>query len=325
MNLEVETGEYFVLIGPTGAGKSILLETIAGLYRPKKGFIEVDGIDITGKEPRRREIGIVYQDYMLFPHLTVIDNVRFGMKGDEQLLLDNLLDLLDISQILSRKPDNLSGGESQRVALARALVTRPKILLLDEPLSALDINTRESIISKLKEINESLGVTIIHITHERLEATSLADRVAVMNKGEILQVGRPEDVFRRPDSEFVANFVGCENLYKGRSVIDPDTGIADVEVGGVTITATTSKSDDVFITIRPEDILISIDQIETSGRNSYHGKITEVKDMGNITRIIVDVGILFSVVLTKRSFEDLFLGVGKGIYITFKASSVHVF
>ena len=262
---------------------------------------------------------------MLFPHLTVRDNVRFGLKEDQQLFFDNLVNLLDISHIMSRMPDTLSGGESQRVALARALVTRPRILLLDEPLSALDINTRENIICKLKDINKRLGVTIIHITHERLEATSLADRVAVMNKGEILQVGRPEEVFRKPDSEFVANFVGVENLYRGRSVIDPDTDIADIAVGGVTITATSSKSDDVFIAIRPEDILISVDRIETSGRNSYHGKIIEVKDMGGIAKIVVDVGILISAVLTKRSFEDLMLSVDKGVYVTFKASSVHVF
>jgi len=325
VNLEIEPGEYFVVLGPTGAGKSVFLETIAGLYQPKKGLIKIDGRDVTRAEPRKRGISIVYQDYMLFPHLTVRENIEFGLKENGASDLDEIVEFLDVRQILHRKPDTLSGGESQRVALARALVTKPGILLLDEPLSALDCNTREQIMYELRQINEKMGITIVHITHERSEAIALGDRVAVMNEGRILQVGIPEEVFRKPNSEFVANFVGVENLFRGESVIDQDTGVAIIKVNGIKIISTSCKPGNVFIAIRPEDILLSIDRIEASARNSYQGNITEVKDMGSIIKIVVDVGILFSTVITKWSFEDMMLRDDTQVYVTFKASSVHVF
>ena len=324
INLEIERGEYFVVLGPTGAGKSVLLETIAGLYQPRKGLIEINGRDVTRAEPRKRNISIVYQDYMLFPHLTVKENIKFGLK-EKSRDLDKIVEFLDIRRILHRKPDTLSGGESQRVALARALVTKPAVLLLDEPLAALDSNTRERIMCELRQINEKIGITIIHITHERSEAIALADKMAVMNGGGILQVGTPEQVFRKPNSEFIANFVGVENLFKGKSVIDTGTGIAYIDVNGIKIVSTSCKSGDVFISIRPEDILVSTERIETSARNSYRGAITEIIDRGAITKIIVDVCISFAVVITKRSFEDMALRDGMLVYITFKASAVHVF
>lgn len=324
VNLEIKRGEYFVVLGPTGAGKSVLLETIAGLYQAKKGLIYINRRDVTREEPRKRNISIVYQDYMLFPHLTVKENIEFGLKEKSQDL-DKIVEFLDILRILHRRPDTLSGGESQRVALARALVIKPAVLLLDEPLAALDSNTRERIMSELRQINEKMGITIIHITHERSEAIALADRIAVMNGGGILQVGTPEQVFRKPNSEFIANFVGVENLFKGKSVIDTGTGIAYIDVNGILIVSTSCKSGDVFISIRPEDILVSTKRIETSARNSYRGAITEIIDRGAITKIIVDVGISFAVVITKRSFDDLALREGMLVYITFKASAVHVF
>ncbi|KAF5433739.1 molybdate/tungstate transport system ATP-binding protein [Candidatus Methanophagaceae archaeon] len=169
-----------------------------------------------------------------------------------------------------------------------------------------------------------MGITIIHITHERSEAIALADRIAVMNAGQILQVGTPESVFRKPYSEFVANFVGVENLFKGKSVNDTGTGIAYIDVNGILIVSTSCKSGDVFISIRPEDILVATERIETSARNTYRGEITEIIDWGAIMRIVVDVGISFMVVITKRSFEDLALRDGMLVYITFKASAVHV-
>jgi molybdopterin-binding protein len=325
VNLEIKRGEYFVVLGPTGAGKSVLLETIAGLYQPQKGVIEINGRDVTRAEPRKRNLSIVYQDYMLFPHLTVRENIEFGLKEKGASDLDGLVEFLDIPHILHRRPDTLSGGESQRVALARALVTKPAVLLLDEPLAALDSNTREKIMRKLRQINREMGITIVHITHEHFEAIALGDRMAVMNGGGILQVGRPEEVFRKPESEFVANFVGVENLFRGTAVLDPDTGIADIEVDGVKLVSAGGKSGDVFVSIRPEDILISLERIETSARNSYRGVITEILDRSAIVKIAVDVGIPFHVIITKRSFEDMNLKKGEEVYITFKAAAVHVF
>jgi molybdopterin-binding protein len=324
INLKIERGEYFVVLGPTGVGKSVLLETIAGLYQPKKGMIKIKGSDVTRAEPRMRKISIVYQDYMLFPHLTVKENIEFGLK-EKSPDLDKILEFLNIRRILHRKTDTLSGGESQRVALARALVTKPAVLLLDEPLAALDINTREKIMRELRQINEEMGITVIHITHEHSEAIVLADRIAVMNGGKILQVGTPEQVFRKPNSEFIANFVGVENLFKGESVIDPDTGIANIDVNGINIVSTSGKSGNVFVSIRPEDILVSIEKIETSARNLYRGEIREIIDRGAIVKIVVDVGIPFVVVITKRSFEDMGLSECMSVYITFKVLAVHAF
>ena len=268
INLEIERGEYFVVLGPTGAGKSVLLETIAGLYQPKKGLIEINGRDVTRAEPRKRNISIVYQDYMLFPHLTVKENIKFGLKEKSQDL-DKIVEFLDIRRILHRKPDTLSGGESQRVALARALVTKPAVLLLDEPLAALDSNTRERIMSELRQINEKMGITIIHITHERSEAIALADKMAVMNGGGILQVGTPEQVFRKPNSEFIANFVGVENLFKGESVIDRDTGVANIDVNGIKIVSTSCKSGDVFMNSVPQPLLLSSQLKSRGGQLRY--------------------------------------------------------
>ncbi|MFV9676709.1 MAG: ATP-binding cassette domain-containing protein [Methanosarcinales archaeon] len=173
VNLEIKRGEYFVVLGPTGSGKSVLLETIAGLYQAKKGLIYINGQDVTRAEPRKRNISIVYQDYMLFPHLTVKENIRFGLKEKDSSDFAAIVDFLDILPILHRRPDTLSGGESQRVALARALVTKPVVLLLDEPLAALDISTKEKIMRELRQINKKMGITIIHITHERSEAIAL--------------------------------------------------------------------------------------------------------------------------------------------------------
>jgi molybdopterin-binding protein len=202
----------------------------------------------------------------------------------------------------------------QRVALARALVIKPAVLLLDELLAALDSNTRERIMSELQQINKKMGIKIIYITHERSEAIVLADRMAVMNGGGILQVGTPEEVFRKPKSEFIANFVGVENLFKGESIVDPDTGIANIEVKGVKIVSTSCKSGNAFVSVRSEDILVSRKEVDTSARNSYRGEIAGIIDRGAIVKMVVDVGIPFVVVITKKSFEDINLEIGKEVH-----------
>lgn len=335
IDLEVKEGEYFVIIGPTGAGKSILLETMVGFHFPVHGSIELDGKNITREEPRKREIGIVFQDYMLFPHLSVKKNIEFGLKKKKSSCLDDITKLtkfLEIDHILERMPDTLSGGESQRVALARALINNPKVLLLDEPLSALDLNTRDRIIKMLGRIKDERKTTIIHVTHDQFEAVSLADRIAVMNKGRILQIGAPDQVFRRPNSEFVANFVGVENLFNGTAEIDPLTELSVIKIktnrepeGYLTVLSTMKRTGNVRLSIRPEDILISVTRIETSARNIYKGRIASITDQGIITKVVVDVGIPFATIITKRSFEDLALKEDMSVYITFKATAVHIF
>jgi len=270
VTLHIHEGEYFIILGPTGAGKTILIETIAGIYQPDCGRIFLNGMDVTDTLPKDRSIGMVYQDYMLFPHLTVEKNIGFGLRHKK---ITEIADLLGVLHLLNRYPGTLSGGEQQRIAIARAVVTEPKVLLLDEPLSALDTRTTGRLREELGRIHSITGTTTIHVTHSFEEAFSLSDRIAVMGNGQIIQVGAPDDVFRKPNSEFIADFVGVENLFRGKSVVH-DT-ISEVHADGICILSSTLKSGDVSISIRPEDILISKKEIDSSARNSFSGEIME--------------------------------------------------
>ena len=218
VSLEVRQGEYAVLLGPTGTGKTVLLETIAGIHRPDQGMIFLNDRDATSLPTEARHLGVVYQDYALFPHLTVYGNIAFGLRLKDEVgtgvrhAVEKMARFLEIAHLLNRRPKHLSGGERQRVALARALVLEPHILLLDEPLSALDRFTRDRLKRELKRIHEEIGVAILHITHDLSEAFFLADRLLVMKEGAILQEGRPEEVLKRPENRFVAELLGIENF-----------------------------------------------------------------------------------------------------------------
>jgi len=221
ISLHVKHGEYMVLLGPTGTGKTVLLETIAGMHHIESGNIFIHGRDATRLPPEKRNLGVVYQDYALFPHLTVRKNIAFGLqlrgepRGRIAEAVREVADFLDIGSILGRRPTNLSGGERQRAALARALVLKPYVLLLDEPLSALDRSSRDRLRRELKRIHREIGVTIFHITHDLTEAFFLADHLAVMKDGSILQQDSPENVLKRPLNRVVAELLGIENLISG--------------------------------------------------------------------------------------------------------------
>ena len=218
ISLHIEAGSYLALLGPTGTGKTVLLETIAGMYAPDSGRISIMGRDVTRLAPEKRRLGIVYQDYALFPHLDVFQNIAFGLRlqgkprREIRKSVEEMADFLEIGALLKRRPIRLSGGERQRVALARALVMKPYVLLLDEPLSALDGTSRRRLQKELKRIHTELGVTIIHITHDVSEALLLADRLAVMKEGRLLQEGAPEEVCGRPKNRSVAELMRIENL-----------------------------------------------------------------------------------------------------------------
>jgi len=218
VSLEVRQGEYAVLLGPTGTGKTVLLETIAGIHMPEQGRIFLNDRDATPLAPEYRNLGVVYQDYALFPHLTVFGNIAFGLRLKDEVgngvryAVEKMARFLEITHLLNRRSRHLSGGERQRVALARALVLKPHMLLLDEPLSALDRSTRDRLRRELKRIHEEIGVAILHITHDLSEAFFLADRLLVMKQGAILQEGRPEEVLKRPENRFVAELLGIENF-----------------------------------------------------------------------------------------------------------------
>jgi len=330
VTLEINENEYFVFLGPSGSGKTMLLELIAGMWAPDSGKIYINNEDVTYLPPEKRGVGFVYQNYMLFPHKTVFENIAFGLnlrKVDKKEIVQKvgeIMDLFGISQLAHRLPRTLSGGEQQRTALARALIIHPKVLLMDEPLSALDRVTREDLIREFKKIHEEFDITIIQVTHNFDEALQLADRIAIIKQGTVSQVGTTDEVFRRPKDEFVADFVGTENILKGVAT-DGEDSLTFVNTGKIIIESTEHKTGNVHLTIRPEAITVSTDRITTSARNEFKGKVTEIFDLGTIIKLTVDVGESFVLVLTRQSFEDLELNIGKDVYISFKATAVNLF
>jgi putative spermidine/putrescine transport system ATP-binding protein len=228
VTLDVARGEFFSLLGPSGSGKTTCLRMIAGFERPTSGRIHLMGEDVTGRAPYERDVNTVFQDYALFPHMTVQENVEYGLRvkrvarEERRTRAHEALALVRLGELAGRKPSQLSGGQRQRVALARALVNRPSVLLLDEPLGALDLKLRQEMQIELKHIQQTVGITFVYVTHDQEEALSMSDRLAVFNHGRIEQIGTPADVYEQPASEFVANFVGTSNVLGGGLAIRPE-------------------------------------------------------------------------------------------------------
>ncbi|AHG00629.1 ABC transporter [Halostagnicola larsenii XH-48] len=237
IDLRVRDGEFFTLVGPSGCGKTTTLRTIAGFEEPTAGTVAFDGEPATGTEPENRDVGVVFQSYALFPHMTVAENVGYGLRflesdggpSSDQRIAE-LLELVDLEGMGEREPEQLSGGQQQRVALARALAPEPSVLLLDEPMSALDARLRESLRRQLKRIQERLEITTVYVTHDQEEALAISDRVAVMNDGAVEQVGPPETIYRRPASRFVAEFIGDNNVFEA-SVLESNADETRVAIG----------------------------------------------------------------------------------------------
>lgn len=330
INLSVKNKEYLVLLGPTGAGKTLVLETIAGIYRPDTGRICIDGSDITDTPPGQRQIGMVYQDYMLFPHLTLAQNIAFGLEARKKVSSDVIqqkvrdsAEMLAISHLLDRYPKTLSGGEQQRGAIARAIVTEPRVLLLDEPLSAVDEFTTERLHLEFKRIHQLTGATTIHITHRFDEAYALADRIAIMNHGRIHQEGSPETLFRKPADRWVAQFVGCKNLFPGKALRQNNQ--TRVQINGAEFYSSTPLQGDVWVSIRPEDIYISRRKHNESGVNSFTAKIINIINRGRLIEAEVDAGISLITALSRQSAQKVDLHPGKSVYITIRSQDVHLF
>src|SRR5438094_5172728 len=221
VDLEVAEGEFFTMLGPSGSGKTTLLRLIAGFERPDAGSVELAGVDVTREPPYARNVNTVFQDYALFPHMDVLENVEYGLrvarvaKAERRRRAEAALDMVRLAGLGGRKPVQLSGGQRQRVALARAIVNEPEVLLLDEPLGALDLKLRQEMQIELKRIQKEVGITFIYVTHDQEEALTMSDRVAVMSNGQIEQIGPPVDVYERPANEFVAGFIGISNVLAG--------------------------------------------------------------------------------------------------------------
>ena len=283
INLRLDSGQYGVILGPTGAGKTVLVECIVGLFRPAAGQVLLDGRDVTAWPPEQREVAYVPQDYCLFPHLTVAQNICFGLRLRRAPAaaiterLAELAELLHLTALLDRPPLNLSGGEKQRVALARALAIRPRLLLLDEPLAAVDERTRDRLAVELKGLQRHFGATIIHVTHNFQEALAVADRIAIFCDGEIRQDGSPEEVFHRPSSTFVAEFVGSRNLVGG----EVHAGL--FRAGELTLPVTTAITGPATLVIRPEEL-----QLAATGPAALPGRITRVLRAEHHVRVQVE-------------------------------------
>jgi len=343
LDLEIRPGEYFVLLGSTGMGKTSLLEVIAGLRAMDSGEVWFNGTNVTQLPPEQRDVGFVYQGYLLFPHLNVRRNIEFGLRqrrvtpAERSQRVQDLAKILGIEHLLDRGIGLLSGGEQQRVALARALAIQPKLLLLDEPLSALDPKTRSILQGELRQIHQKLGTTTLHVTHNFEEAITLADRVGIMHQGSLVQVGEPTEVFRNPNSKVVADFVGMENVFKGVIERVPareeyngrdEAGECNAvfRAPGLEMAVITEQVGDAHACVRPEDILISTEEIHSSAQNSFKGQVVRIAGRRMLCRVIVQVNELsFLVLVTRTSVERMALKPGSEVNVTFKASAVHIF
>jgi molybdate/tungstate transport system ATP-binding protein len=326
IDLVLEEGEFFVLMGPTGAGKTVLLESIAGLVPLDSGTIRIAGVDVTRMPPERRGVGIVYQDQGLFPHMDVRSNIVYGLKfcgagqKEGQKRLDRLIDLLGIAHLLRRLPVNLSGGEKQRVALARALIVEPHVLLLDEPLSAIDPGFREDLRRALKRLHWASGTTFLMVTHDFGEALTLADRGAVLHRGAVEQAGPIEEIFRAPASLAVAEFVGMKNFF-----------LATVENGHARLAR---RRDSVApsggnpyrqAAIRPEDLVVSRTAPSPKNACTYRGTVSAVVGCGFGHEVYVRAeDLTFTARMTRRALMEEQICEGANVFISFDPVVLHV-
>jgi spermidine/putrescine transport system ATP-binding protein len=297
-DLEVQGGEFVSLLGPSGCGKTTLLRIIAGFEFPDRGRVLLDGRDITSMPAHRRPVNMVFQRVTLFPHLDVFENVAFGLrlkrvaKSETRQRVSEALELVRLPGFEQRRVQTLSGGQAQRVALARAIVNRPKVLLFDEPLSALDLQIRRELQIELKDIHRELEGTFVYVTHDQEEAMSMSDRVVVMQDGKIVQVGRPIELYRSPVSLFVASFVGSPNVWRGRLVeVDRDRSLVDVD--GRRLPAPTAvgnaAGDAVALVLRPETITL-VKGESGNGAVSISGTVADVRFVGAVVNYRVDCG-----------------------------------
>ena len=326
ISFQVKEGDYFVLLGKSGAGKSLVLEIIAGLMEPDNGEITYQQNTLPKNHPIK--FGLVFQDFALFPHLTVYENIAFPLKKHHlkkteiKETVEKLGKEMSIDHLLLRKPDSLSGGEQQRVALARTLALRPDILLLDEPLSSLDIQLRDGLRALLRKLNKK-GQTIIHVTHDFQEAVSLASRVAVMEQGRIIQQGTPSEVFQHPESDFVATFVGIRNFFRVKVRKEADGHSAYTKESFSIRLLSNIACGIGTVLIRSKDITITREKpVNSTAQNIFNGKIKEIVPLRQGLEVWVDTGVLFAAHITKESLERLQLDENMEVWISFKASAV---
>jgi spermidine/putrescine transport system ATP-binding protein len=301
VSLEIKKGEFFSLLGPSGCGKTTMLRIAAGFEEPDAGRVFLDGRDITDLPPNKRKVNTIFQSYALFPHMTVRENIAFGLaiakrtKKEIDIEVDKMLQLIQMTGQANKKPDLLSGGQKQRVAVARALINKPDVLLLDEPLAALDLKLRQKMLIELDLIHDEVGITFLYVTHDQAEAMSLSDRIAVMDSGRIGQVGAPAEIYESPRTSFVAAFIGDTNFLEGRVLECPDQEYCRLAIAGLPeILCFNDKhlqpGQPIYLSIRPEKIHISRDRPEEKPqRNIMPAAVEDVIYLGSTTKYWVRV------------------------------------
>ncbi|MBS7287844.1 MAG: ABC transporter ATP-binding protein [Candidatus Freyarchaeota archaeon] len=335
VSFEVDEGELFVVVGPTGCGKTTLLNVIAGLTRQDSGHVFLDGKCVDHLPPEKRNVGMVFQDFALFPHMTVLDNILYGLrvrgKGREaDGKVRDVVRELGLEGLEDRMPSSLSGGEKQRVSLARALVAEPRVLLLDEPLSSLDPQTKSSARELLLRVQRNTGLTMIYVTHDQVDVHVLAGRVAVMRDGAIEQVGYLKELVEHPRSPFVASFMSLGNVLQGIvESHDRENGITTVNVEGnrlsIPYSSDLQAGKTLSLLVKPEDIVVAKTKPETSARNVLEAIVVDLSLQGSLVKVITSVGGLrVEALATKASAGELKLREGEKVYLSFKASSIHV-
>jgi len=330
VSLEIPTGELVALLGPSGSGKTTLLRIIAGLEIPDSGSIHFQGEDATDRSARDRRVGFVFQHYALFRHMTVFENIAFGLRvkpRDTRLSeteieekVHSLLKLVQLDWLANHYPSQLSGGQRQRVALARALAVEPKVLLLDEPFGALDAKVRLELRRWLRRLHDEIHVTSVFVTHDQEEALEVADRVVVMNEGQIVQIGTPEEIYNRPANTFVHNFLGNLNIFRGR-VIDDKAYIGNLSIDLPEKDQSDAKT--AVIYIRPHQLDISLIPVTD---NHFHGKINHINPVGPLVRVelISDWGDSFHAEISQERYKNLGLKKGDHVFVTLRDQKVFI-
>jgi spermidine/putrescine transport system ATP-binding protein len=336
VSLSIEAGEFFTLLGPSGCGKTTLLRMVAGFDLPDSGQILLDGVDLVGTPPERRPVHTVFQSYALFPHMTVAGNIAFPLKmantsdAEIKTKVAQALDDVRLGGFATRYPHELSGGQRQRVAIARALVTHPKVLLLDEPLSALDAKLREQMQIELINLQKEVGITFVYVTHDQGEALALSHRIAVMNKGKVEQLDEPDRIYSFPRNRFVADFIGTCNLYDGKieHINDASMKLALDGFGSVEIAkiegATVGNAG--VLALRPEKIKIAAEGITSAGENCFKGVVKEFLYLGDVTVYVVETagGALVKALLANSGAGRIrFFEVGDAVTVTWQTDAGH--